>query len=199
MRRRGEGAVITYLCSLGADESTAATAWIAVQLAVGRYSDLVNAGRATEQTKIHINAIAHAAGHLVKAIEKAPGGAWDHLAGEATRTITRSQFEADVRMVRDSAKDALDKLRSNGRPTSARVALVDELAVIWSRATGKMPTASGEGSFGAPRSHFGQFVALAASAKPGDFEDGFANLLVNAVTRYKKRNPKRVAKPSERI
>jgi hypothetical protein len=40
---------------------------------------------------------------------------------------------------------------------------------------------------------------LAASAKPGDFEDGFANLLVNAVTRYKKRNPKRVAKPSERI
>jgi hypothetical protein len=114
----------------------------------------------------------------------------------------RSQFSANVRVVRDSADDALARLKRNGRPTSARAALVDELAVIWRRATGEMPGGSGAGDFDDPHSDFGRFVkvvVVAATARPSDFKNGFAELIVSAADRYKKRNQAQVAKASEKI
>jgi hypothetical protein len=214
-RRHEDGArvaVITYLRSLGVDESAAAGAWIAVSLAVGRRAELIaeehaakvaaRRGKSIKKTyddeivKGQLEQIGALVDAAVKAVEKASDYSWDHLAAEMTRFMPRAQFVADARQVRDSANYALSKLKRNGRPSSAKNALVDELAMIWRRATGKPPTASGEGTFDAPRSHFGKFVALAVTAVAGDFEDGFTDLLVNAVARHKKRNPKRVAKAS---
>jgi hypothetical protein len=197
-RRREDGAkhaIIAQLHALGVNEATANEAWTAVLLAVGRHARTYD----NQTVKGQLEDIIARTNAAVKAVEKASSDAWDHLAAEMTRVIPSAQFVADARQVRDSAREALAKLKRPGKPSTAKAALVDELAIIWSRATGKMPTASGEGSFGAPRSHFGQFVAFAVSAEPGDFKAGFADLLVNAVTRYKKRNPERVAKPSERI
>jgi hypothetical protein len=203
--RREEGAraaVIAHLCSLGVDESVADGAWIAVRFALGRYSDQVSAPRDAEHTKIRIEEIARAAASLVEAIEKAPDVAWDHLAAETTRIVHRSRFEADVRMVRDSATDALGRLKPNGRPAGAKAALVDKLAMIWRRATGETPGKSGDGTFDAPRSHFGRFVkvvVVSTIADPSDFRKGFAELIVSAAGRYKKRNPARVSKAIPKI
>jgi hypothetical protein len=157
-------------------------------------SERARAGR----TKDNIEAIKRAADLLIKEICKSDA-AWDHLAAEMTRDVTRSQFEAEVCHVRESARAALGKLKPNGKPPGAKAALVDELAVIWRRATGETPAASGAGAFDAPRSQFGKFVARAVSAVAGDFEDGFAELIVSAARKYKKRNPPRVSKASPEI
>ena len=192
-------AVVDYLRGLGVGKSTADGAWIKVRFALDRYADNGDA-RNAEQTKIHIDEIARAAKNLVAAIEKAPAAAWDHLAAETARIIHRSQFEADVRIVWDSAQDALGKLKRNGKPVSAKVELVDQLAMIWFRATDKLPSASGEGSLDAPRSEFGRFVKVVVTTlRAAGFEKGFADLIVGAARRYKKRNPHRVAKPSQKI
>jgi hypothetical protein len=159
-RREDEGraAVVDYLCSLGVDESVASGAWIAVQLAVGRHAEKIAEQHAEKTAKArgkgikkiyddkaakdNLEEIERAAERLVEAIEKSSDYAWNQLATEATRIIRRSAFEADVRMVRDSAADALGRLKLNGKPVGAKAALVDELAMIWRRATGKMPDKS---------------------------------------------------------
>jgi hypothetical protein len=200
-RRREDGArsaVVSYLRSLDVDESTADGAWIAVRFALTRYADRVSAAARAGRTKDNIEAIKRAADLLIKEICKSDA-AWDHLAAEMTRDVHRSQFEAEVCHVRESARAALGKLKRNGRPTSAKTELVDELAVIWRRATGKTPGESGVGTFDAPRSQFGKFVVRAVPAVAGDFKDGFAELIVRAARRYKERNPPRVSEASPKI
>jgi hypothetical protein len=200
-RRREDVAragVADHLRSLGVDESTADGAWIAVRFALTRYADRVSAAARAGRTKDNIEAIKRAADFLIKEVCKSDA-AWDHLAAEMTRDVHRSQFEAEVCHVRESARAALGKLKLNGRPPSAKTELVDELAVIWRRATGKTPSASGNGTFAAPRSPFGRFVALAVSDVPSDFKKGFAELIVRAARGYKKRNFPRVSKAGPKI
>jgi hypothetical protein len=200
-RRREDGAraaVVSYLRSLDVDESTADGAWIAVRFALTRYADNVTAAARAARTKDNIEAIKRAADRLIKEICKSDA-AWDHLAAEMTRDVHRSQFEAQVCHVRESARAALAQLKRNGRPTGAKTELVDELAVIWRCATGKTPSASGNGTFAAPRSPFGTFVALAVSDVPGDFKKGFAELIVRAARGYKERNPPRVSEAGPKI
>jgi hypothetical protein len=216
-RREDEGraAVVDYLCSLGVDESVASVAWIAVQLAVGRHAEKIAEQHAEKTAKArgkgikkiyddkaakdNLEEIERAAERLVEAIEKSSDYAWNQLATEATRIIRRSAFEADVRMVRDSAADALGRLKLNGKPVGAKAALVDELAMIWRRATGKMPDKSGGATLNKPYFQFGKFVARAVSTVAGDFEKGFSDLVRSAADRHDKRNPERVGKPRRTI
>jgi hypothetical protein len=162
--------------------------------------------------KIYAEKIARAANALVKAIESADDGDWSRLefahahpivdsklpreapfyipAGGADalwhdRIGPRMSFAADARIVRDAATDALQMLKGRGRPAGAKAALVDELSVIYWRATGKAPTAAGEACWEQPISQFGQFVRCTVAVKERDFCTGFAELLTAAVKRFR--------------
>ena len=102
------------------------------------------------------------------------------------RVGPRANFEADVRRVRDAARGALKKLKQSGRPAGAKAALVDELAMIWWRATDKPPTTSGAGDFEAPSSQFGEFVKCVVGSDP-DFIRGFGELLTAAGRRIRQK------------
>jgi hypothetical protein len=106
-----------------------------------------------------------------------PSSAWRDRIGP------RASFAADVRMVRDAANDALSLLK---RPATAKAALVRELAIIWGRATRKLPSASGRGNFAAPRSAFGRFVTIVVAADADEFRTGLSDLLRTEVNQYRK-------------
>lgn len=165
-----------------------------------------------KSAKGHAAKIARAAAALAAAIEASPDTLWNALeevyatdergivcdadARNALRLKAQwrerigpaASFAANVRIVRDAADEALARLKVSGRPAEPKSVLVDELAVIWRRATGRPPTASGAGELDSPHSRFGEFVRRAVSGHEDEFRGGFADLLKHGVARYRPRN-----------
>ena len=80
-------------------------------------------------------------------------------------------------------KTLRNEIRRMGGRRRIKRALVDELAVLWHAATGKKPSASGDGSFDAPRTDFGRFVRDCVRMLPEyvEFRYGFPDLIRRAV------------------
>jgi hypothetical protein len=213
---------IDYLVARGVDESRAKQAWLAAKLALSRYTCQVAPLTRfdVEAEKIHAQEIADAARRFADALDGSSDILWRRLADtHATNPggITsdadvtnaerlyenwdsrlgrqRANFAANVRLVSHAAQETVQRLKKPGRPVGEISGLLDELAVIWRRATGRAPTGSSAGDFERPRSYFGEFVSLCLSTLPAShrFENGFADMIRRAAKRYCARNPARVA------
>jgi hypothetical protein len=105
------------------------------------------------------------------------------LAGKWRDRIGHQQdFMANVTLIRDESKEALDRRKRPGRPHVDKQTLVEELTVIWRAGIAENPGYFGGASWDDPRTDFGQFIKISVQMLPctDEFKTGFADMIRRA-------------------